>query len=72
MAARKPLKPKPAPPPPRFRKVVPKHHFLVRLTHWSNFLLLFGLIARHLSRKPTSAFAGWPGTGKNVIPSRWQ
>ena len=42
-------KPKPAPPPPRLRKVVPKHHFLVRLTHWGNVPLLFGLIASGLS-----------------------
>jgi thiosulfate reductase cytochrome b subunit len=39
-------KARPAPAP---RAVVPKHHLLVRLTHWVNVPLLFGLIASGLS-----------------------
>src|ERR1700730_16256635 len=40
-----------APPAPRaeVRPVVPRHHALVRLTHWLNVPLLFGLIASGLS-----------------------
>jgi len=46
MKPKRPAKPRPAPAP---RAVVPKHHLLVRLTHWGNVPLLFGLIASGLS-----------------------
>jgi Ni,Fe-hydrogenase I cytochrome b subunit len=34
---------------PATRRVVPKHHALVRLSHWANVPLLLGLIATGLS-----------------------
>ena len=34
---------------PAVRRVVPKHHALVRLSHWANVPILFGLIATGLS-----------------------
>jgi len=37
------------PAPPDLVRVVPKHHALVRLTHWANVPLLLGLIASGLS-----------------------
>ena len=43
---KRPPKPRPAPVP---RAVVPKHHLLVRLTHWVHVPVLFGLIATGLS-----------------------
>jgi len=35
--------------PPEILRVVPKHHGLVRLTHWANVPLLLGLIASGLA-----------------------
>lgn len=48
------------------RRVVPKHHALVRLTHWLNVPLLFGLIASGLSiywASPVFEHARDPVTG---------
>jgi len=44
-----PPPPPPPPPPPVTVRVVPKHHALVRLSHWANVPLLFGLIATGLA-----------------------
>ena len=47
-------------------RLVPKHHLLVRLTHWVNVPLLFGLIATGLSiywASPVFKHAPAPGTG---------
>lgn len=44
-----PESPRPKPPPDRTVLIVPKHHLLVRLTHWFNVPLLFGLIATGLA-----------------------
>lgn len=38
----------PPPPAPRKRELVKRHHWLVRLTHWANALLLVGLVASGL------------------------
>ena len=53
-------------PTPVPRAVVPKHHALVRLTHWANVPLLFGLIASGLSiywAAPVFTHAPDPVTG---------
>ncbi len=52
--------------PDRMVKVVPKHHALVRLTHWANVPLLFGLIATGLAiywAAPVLTHAPDPVTG---------
>jgi len=59
----------PDPAPPRGDatvRVVPKHHFLVRLTHWVNVPVLLGLIASGLSiywAAPVFKHAFDPATG---------
>ncbi|MBI1797531.1 MAG: cytochrome b/b6 domain-containing protein [Candidatus Eisenbacteria bacterium] len=47
-------------------RIVPKHHALVRLTHWANVPLLFGLIASGLAiywAAPVFVHAWNPATG---------
>src|SRR5947207_14325400 len=61
-----------APPavPPEILRVVPKHHGLVRLAHWANVPLLFGLIASGLAiywAAPVFVHARNPASGSREV-----